>query len=127
MADCVLDASAVMALLRNERGAETVAARLAGAFISAANYAEVISKLVDFGSPADLAAEAAGLLGMAVIALDEIDARLAGMLRELTRVRGLSLGDRACLALGARLGLPVLTADRAWAELDVGVEVVLIR
>jgi ribonuclease VapC len=127
MAEWVLDASAVLAVLRGEPGAEQVQDRLTRAVISAANYAEVVSKLVDHGAAGDLAIRAAAELGVSVTPLDEPAATRAGALREATRARGLSLGDRACLALAQREGLPVLTADRAWADLDLGVEVVLIR
>ncbi|MET0274096.1 MAG: type II toxin-antitoxin system VapC family toxin [Phenylobacterium sp.] len=127
MADCVLDASAALARLRGERGADVVEARLEAALMSAVNYAEVVSKLIDFGTSADIAADAAGALGMAVVPFDELAAVRVGSLRDGTRSRGLSIGDRACIALAERLALPVLTADRAWAELDLGIEVVLIR
>jgi len=127
MGDCVLDASAVLARLREERGGEVVETRASDAIISAVNYAEVISKLIDLGVSAEAAAAAVGELELAILPFDEIDAARTGALRAATRRLGLSLGDRACLALAERLGLPVLTADRAWAELDLGVEVVLIR
>lgn len=127
MPDCVLDSSAIMALLRRERGAEIVEARLQDGLVSAVNYAEVIGKLIDLGAPAEVAVATAGRLGVAVVVLDEIVATRAGVLRGTTRARGLSLGDRACLALADATGLPALTADRAWADLDLGVEVVLIR
>jgi ribonuclease VapC len=127
MAECVLDASAALARLRGERGAAVVEAQLEAALISAVNYAEVVSKLIDLGTPAEIAADAAGALGMAVVPFDELAAARVGTLRDGTRSRGLSIGDRACLALAEQLALPVLTADRAWAELDLGIEVVLIR
>jgi ribonuclease VapC len=127
MTDCIVDASAVMARLKNERGAEIVEARAPAALISAVNHAEVVGKLIDLGVPADAVVAALAELGMAVVAFDETAATRTGMLRAATRRLGLSLGDRACLALAEATGLPVLTADRAWAELDLGVEVVLIR
>jgi PIN domain nuclease of toxin-antitoxin system len=127
MADALLDASAVMALLRGEAGAERVLQVLPDSAISAVNYAEVISKLIDFGAPAEQAIAAAGQLALEIVPLDGSMAIHAGALRQATRSRGLSLGDRACLALATQTGLPALTADRAWAELDLEVEVVLIR
>jgi PIN domain nuclease of toxin-antitoxin system len=127
MADALLDASAVMALLRGEAGAERVLQVLPDSAISAVNYAEVISKLIDLGAPAAQAIAAAGQLALEIIPLDGSMAIRAGALRQATRSRGLSLGDRACLALATQTGLPTLTADRAWAELDLEVEVVLIR
>ena len=127
MAEAVLDSSAVLAFLRGETGADRVAPRLATSVVSAVNYTEIISRLIDFGSAADAAVLSARELNMQVRPLDALGAADAGALRATTKSRGLSLGDRACLALGQRLGLPVYTADRAWAELDLGVEVVLIR
>jgi ribonuclease VapC len=95
--------------------------------MSAANYAEVISKLIDSGATAADAVAATRDLSIEIAPLDAETAADAGGLRAVTGSRGLSLGDRACLALARREGLPVLTADRAWAGLDIGVEVVLIR
>ena len=127
MIEAVLDSSAVLAAIRGEPGAELVEPLLAMAPISAVNYAEIVSRLVDFGSSPEDAIEAAGHLGLDVRPLDVSGAAAVGALRAATRSRGLSLGDRACLALAKQLGLPVFTADRAWAELDLGIEVVLIR
>jgi PIN domain nuclease of toxin-antitoxin system len=127
MAEAVFDSSAVLAIIRDEAGSEITQARLAAGVISAVNYAEIITRLIDFGSTPQEAAEVARELDLEVRPLDLTAAAATGMLRAATRQRGLSLGDRACLALAAQAGLPVLTADRAWAELDLGVEVVLIR
>lgn len=127
MADIVLDASAVLAYLRREQGADKVLGRLDGSAISAVNWAEVVQKLVDDGMADDTIELALGSLSVIVIDFDAVLAKAAGRLRRATRERGLSLGDRACLSLAGREGLPVLTADRAWAELDLGIEVVLIR
>jgi ribonuclease VapC len=127
MADIVLDASAMLAHLRGEPGGDMVADRLDGGAICAVNWTEVIQKLVDDGmSDATIRAALEGV-SAGVVSFDIPLAEDAGWLRRATRERGLSLGDRACLALARREGLPVLTADRAWAELDLGVEVVLIR
>ena len=127
MAEWVLDASAVLASLRNETGGERVLPVLETSLLSAVNLAEVATRLLDLGA---LAADIDGLrerLRCEVIPFDEGLALRAGLLRAQTRHLGLSVGDRACLALAQREGLPVLTGDRAWARLDVGVEVVLIR
>jgi ribonuclease VapC len=125
--DVVADASAVLAILRGEIGAEDAIRAISGAAISAVNYAEVISRLIDLGASVGEAVEATDRLGMDVADFDETLAVRTGMFRQSTRARGLSLGDRACLALAHRLGLHAVTADRAWASLDLGVEVVLIR
>jgi PIN domain nuclease of toxin-antitoxin system len=127
MTEVVLDASAVLADLFDEPGAERVRAVAIGALLSAVNFAEVVTKLIDKGFPADEARGTAFRLALTVVPLDEDDAAESGMLRQTTRQFGFSLGDRACLALARRLQLPVLTADRDWARLDLGVEVQLIR
>ncbi|MGC8876942.1 type II toxin-antitoxin system VapC family toxin [Thermus sp.] len=122
----VLDASALLALLKGEPGAERVAEALErGAYLSAVNLAEVLSKLADWGEdPAEAQARMAqvGLLGAAVEVLSFTgeDALEVARLRALTRAHGLSFGDRACLALARRLGLPALTMEGAWAGLDLG-------
>ena len=129
----VLDASALLALLKGEPGAERVAEALEqGAYLSAVNLAEVLSKLADWGEdPAEAQARMAqvGLLGAAVEVLPFTgeDVLEVARLRALTRAYGLSFGDRACLALARRLGLPALTAERAWAELDLGIPVEVLR
>lgn len=101
--------------------------RLSRASISTVNLAEVLARLQDFGTPESEAESAVARLDLRVVPFDEAQARQAAHLRPQTRGAGLSLGDRACLALGLRLGCPVVTADRAWATVDVGVEIVLIR
>lgn len=123
----IADASAVLALLKQEPFGEVDQRRLFGATISAVNLSEVLEKLCS-GGLSELAAEnAVATLNLRVIGFDEPQARLAAYLRPRTRGGGLSLGDRACLALGLHLGQAVVTADRVWASLDLGVEVVLIR
>jgi ribonuclease VapC len=129
----VLDASALLAHLQDEPGADVVAEAIAGgAVISTVNLAEVFSRAADRGAdPAKLAAELtqSGLLGGAITvepftAADAID---AGRLRPLTRDAGLSLGDRACLALARRLDALALTADTDWQGVAHGVELRPIR
>lgn len=126
MTKVVLDASAVLAAIHGEAGGATVEPRLNGGKLSTVNLAEVAQRLNDQW-PDDLVVSVLSGLPCDVVAFDEALALRTGLLRRLTRARGLSLGDRACLALAERLGLAVLTADRAWADLDLGVEVVLIR
>jgi ribonuclease VapC len=123
----VLDASALLALLNEEPGNEVVAESIPGATISAVNLSEVVAKLVEAGMPDDAVRSALGDLGIEIRVFDGEAAYLTGALRPQTRKLGLSLGDRACVALGLQLSLPVLTADRNWKELDVGVEVQVIR
>ena len=127
MTDRVLDASALLAFLGGEPGGEAVGPMLEASLVSAVNMAEVMTKLVDRGIGAVQAAEVIRALPCRVTAFDLEAGLAAGALRSATVHRGLSLGDRACLALGRAEQLPVLTADCAWAALDLGVEVVLIR
>ena len=127
MSSAVLDASAILALLAGEPGAEAVSAFIPGATVSTVNVAEVSAKLADRGmSEKDMRA-AIGMLGLEIAVFDEDAAFAAAMLRDRTRRLGLSLGDRACIALGVARQLPVLTADRSWTGLDLGIEVRLIR
>lgn len=132
-AGSVLDASALLAYLQGEPGSEMVQAALAaGAVINVVNYAEVLSRLGDAGedpATAHRRLQEQGLIGglLEVVPLTEDDAVAIARLRAATRAQGLSLGDRACLATGLRLGRPVITADRSWAAVDVGVTVRLIR
>jgi ribonuclease VapC len=129
----VLDASAVLAYLQGEAGAEGVATALAqGTAISAVNWAEVLSKLSERGKPPQqvtVQLRGLGLLDQA-IQIYPVDEELALLIAELlpnTRSAGLSLGDRACLALALKLNLPALTADKAWSKVSVGVVVQLVR
>jgi ribonuclease VapC len=124
----VLDASALLALLNREPGAGVVATALAdGASICAVNLSEVVAKLAEIGAPEEAIRQALDSLGLEILDFGADLAYQAGMMRPATRQIGLSLGDRCCLALGKHLGLPVLTADRAWLDLAVGVEVRAIR
>ena len=127
MADVVLDASAVLAVLNGERGAEAVWDCLPGAHLSAVNAAEVAAKLVDSGLGAEHAGQSLDRLGTQVVPFETADVVPVAQIRLATRAAGLSLGDRACLALARRLDLPALTADRQWRDLQVDVEVRLIR
>jgi len=124
----VLDASALLALLNGESGSEQVASVIAnGAAISTINLAEVVTKLSEIGMPEALIHDALDLLGIEIVDFDFELAYQVGLLRPLTRHAGLSLGDRACLALAKHLDLPALTTDRVWESLDIGVAVQMIR
>ena len=127
MADVVLDASAVLAVLNGEPGAEVVWDCLPGAHLSAVNAAEVAAKLVDGGLDAEGAGQSLERLGARVVPFEAADVVPVAHIRLATRAAGLSLGDRACLALARRLGWPALTADRQWRDIQVDVEVRLIR
>lgn len=122
-----MDASAVLAVINKEPGAAYVWDRMPGSSISSVNYAEVITKLIENGSPAKAAKEAIDDYLLQVISVDaDLGARM-GTLHEVTQRKNISLGDRACLALAERLKLPILTADRAWAKLDLDLTIELIR
>jgi len=127
MPEVVLDASAALALIKGEPGAETVSQQVPGAHISAVNLAEVVGHLVDHGASLTDLTAVLERLGLIVASCDRASAVDIGLLRSETRRSGLSLGDRACLALARRLGFPALTADKAWSSLDLDVEIRLIR
>jgi PIN domain nuclease of toxin-antitoxin system len=127
MFDIVLDSSAVLAHLRGEPGADLVQPKLQTGLVCAVNLAEIAGRLSDWGQSSDEVSTVIGLLALTVRPFDESLAFRAGALRSRTRSLGLSLGDRACLAMAEQEGLPVMTADRAWATLDLAVTVQLIR
>jgi PIN domain nuclease of toxin-antitoxin system len=127
VAKVVLDASAILALLNAEPGSRVVEESLAEAAVSTVNLSEVIAKLSERGMPEAAIRVALEGLGLEVHPFDAVAAFSAGRLRPATRALGLSMGDRACLALGLSLAAPVLTADGSWKKLKVGVKVRLIR
>ncbi len=127
MISCVLDASAVLAYLAGETGAEEVARLLDEAAISAVNVAEVATKLADQGAPAEKIRAVIDALGVEIIDCDGPLAFRIGELRGSTRGFGLSLGDRACLATAALRGVRAITADRDWKSLKTGVRIHVIR
>jgi PIN domain nuclease of toxin-antitoxin system len=125
--DIVADASAILAALKNEPFSNVDPRLLVGATVSAVNVCEVLSKLHDDGLNEEQAQAVVAVMDLRVLPFDGLQARTAARLRSMTRHAGLSLGDRACLALADRLGYPVVTADRVWASLEVGIEIIMIR
>jgi ribonuclease VapC len=123
----VLDASALLAYLQQEAGSEPVDALMADALMVSVNWAEVVQKLVSAGVNVDGMREDLQALGLRVEPFLPGDGDRAGRLWSSTRQLGLSLGDRACLSLGLRLGLKVVTCDRAWAQLPLDLEIELLR
>jgi ribonuclease VapC len=127
MIECVLDASAVLAALYREPGGESVMRVLPRSLLSAVNASEVVARLIGRGTAPEVALQTVRDLDCRPVAVDlELGLR-AGALVVLTKSKGLSLGDRICLALAEREGVPALTADRAWAELGLDIKVSLIR
>ena len=125
MADRVLDSSVILAMLNGEPGADDAANLLPGSLLSTVNLAEVVTKLIEQGVPRDLATMTTDTLDCEVMPFDSEMALDAGLLHAATR--NVSLGDRCCLALAMRTGLPVVTADRAWANLGLDLDIRLLR
>lgn len=129
MASSLLDASALLALIQSEPGAEMVLDALSdGAAMSAVNVEEVAARLASKGWSEPAVAFSFTTLGVDILPFESNIALRSGALRPATTSAGLGLGDRACLATAATHGLPALTADRAWLKLDLpGVEIRSIR
>lgn len=127
MSEVVLDASALLAFLQKEPGKERVEAVLARSIMSAVNLAEVVAKAIDNGGTLDQTSIVLSQLPLRVIPFTSEDAYITGSLRAATSPKGLSLGDRACLALALRTSLPALTTERDWGNCGLDVEIVKIR
>jgi ribonuclease VapC len=125
--DIVFDASAMLAILKREPGADRALAALNRAAISCVNVAEVQTKLIEAGLDRHAAWRRIVFLGCRTFPFDENLAREAGSLIAVTRPFGLSLGDRACLALAIERKAPVYTTDREWKKLSLGIEIQVIR
>ena len=123
----VLDATALLAAMLQERGAQYVQDRLVDARIGAVNLSEVVAKLQERGVPDDVVEESLAELNLIIVPFDAEQAVMAGKLRRDTRAAGLSLGDRACLALAVMLGAIAITTDSAWRNLTLPVEIELAR
>lgn len=124
---CVLDASAILAVLQREPGAQVVVPLLDGAAISAVNWSETIQKAISRDVSIDGLRADIEALGVSIVPFTAVEAEQATALWLETMHAGLSLGDRACLALARREGVPALTADRSWSSVAVGVDVRVIR
>ncbi len=123
----VLDASSLLALINEEAGRDVVQKALPGSVISAVNVSEVVTVVTRLGIPHEKIRSTIKKLVHAIVPFDEEQAYIAGLLYIETQAKGLSFGDRACLALGKAKNMPVLTADRPWSQVDCGVDVQLIR
>ncbi|GAB4145514.1 MAG: PIN domain-containing protein [Cyanobacteria bacterium J069] len=127
MSKVVLDASTSLALVNQEPGQEVVAELLPRSLVSAVNVSEFVAKLIDQGMPENEVQDVLKALDLTVTPFDSQQGVIAGYLRATTRHWGLSLGDRACLALRLQTCCPIVTADQAWAKLDIGLEIRVIR
>jgi PIN domain nuclease of toxin-antitoxin system len=127
VSDVVLDASVVLAAVLGERGGAAVADLKGSAFVSTVNYAEVRTRLIDLGVKREAVDQSIALLGLEIVAFDIEQADCAADLRGATRGAGLSLGDRACLALASARNTVALTADHAWQAVEVPVQIELVR
>jgi PIN domain nuclease of toxin-antitoxin system len=123
----VLDASALLALLNAEPGQEVVQRSIPGAAISAVNLSEVVAKLTEAGMSEEAVRSTLEDIEIDVHPFDRESAYRTGALRTATKKLGLSLGDRACIALGGQVQRPVLTTDRIWRDLELGLEIRVIR
>ncbi len=127
MGRVVLDSSVILAHMNREPGSDALAELFNDALISTVNVCEVFSKLLDWAMPLPLIKTAFARYGLQPVPFDMGQAEKAGLLRVKTKAAGLSLGDRACLAVGETMQLPVFTADREWHKLDLGLDIRLIR
>jgi len=124
----VLDASALIAYLRQEKGYQEVRKGLSkAAAISAVNLAEVYTKIVAEGFNLSEVAPRLKALGLIIRPFEEDEARISAELYPIGKSIGLSLGDRACLSLGLKLGLPVLTTDKTWSRLKLEIDIKVLR
>jgi ribonuclease VapC len=123
----VLDASALLAYLQNELGSDAVEAMLTESIISSVNWAEVMQESIAAGVSVDGMRDDLEAVGLIVSPFTPEEAEIAGRLWQQTRQYGLSLGDRACLSLGIRLNVPVLSADQIWASLNLPITVHVVR
>lgn len=126
-AACVLDASALLALMLAEPGEAIVRARAENGLISAVNFSETLAKLAERGIDESLALRLLDLLNLGVVPFDREQAIVSARLRPATRSLGLSFADRAGLALAQSRGLAALTADRQWKAVQSDIEIELIR
>lgn len=127
MSMTILDASALLAFLMREPGAEKITMLLDGAIMSSVNLAEVVAKLSAHGMPSHDIETLFENLGLQIEGFDEKRAMATGLLIQRTARAGLSLGDRACIALAEELGFPTITADKAWSKINSPAKIQFIR
>ena len=123
----VLDASALLAYLQHEPGSDLVKAVIGDAVVSTVNWTEVVQKMSGLDDETETVRRSLQSLGLTFVPFSIAQAEIAGRLRKNTGNLGLSLGDRACLALGIDAGETVYTADRVWLQLKIGARIEAIR
>ena len=123
----VVDASALLATIHNEKGGELVKENIDRCVISTVNWSEVLQKLERANIDSTQVETALTALGLGIIDFTDDDAHLAAKLWGQSKKLGLSLADRACIATGLRLRARIITADTIWGQLKVDVEIRLIR
>jgi ribonuclease VapC len=124
---CVLDASALLAMLQDEPGGDVVQELLETAAISSVNWSEVIQKALDRRMEIEGLRHDFEALGLEILPFTAVLAETTAQLRSATRQAGLSLGDRCCLALAAVLDLPAITTDRIWPDLGLPIKIRVVR
>lgn len=123
----MFDSSALLAITFNENGSARAEAVLKGGILSTVNASEVVARFVEVGAKESQARQWLLRFGLDIRPFDQELAIATGLLRATTKHFGLSLGDRACIALAQQLDRPVITADQRWSTLDLGVDVQQIR
>ena len=123
----VLDASALLALIKNESGAKVVEELLGNIIMSSVNVTGVAGILLDSDMSLEEAQEAIEPFIDSIVSFDLEYSMACASLKKITKHLGLSLGDRACIALGIKLGVPIYTADKIWAKLNLSCNIVVIR
>jgi ribonuclease VapC len=127
MPEAVLDASALLALIHREPGSEVVRALVKGAWMSSVNWAEVAQKSIARGRSLPSLKEDLEAFGLEIVPFTSEQADIAASLWEPTHHLGFSFGDRACLATAISMSARAITADRIWGDLDVGIQVQVVR
>lgn len=127
MSECVLDASALLALVKGEPGGDKVGPMMPHAIMSAVNFCETVQRLRRGGTPLEVVTMALTPLVSEPVPFDQSMAYVAASIHERTRAQGLSFGDCACLALALTRNVPAVTAEKVWDACDVGVKILRIR
>ena len=127
MSKLVFDASALLAVLLGEEHAKEAERLLSVSIMSAVNFSEVVGKLVDIDMPENKIKEILESFPIEIYPFDKEQAYISGLLRSITKPKGLSFGDRACLSLGMILKSSVVTMDKVWKNLNIGVEIKVLR